>query len=89
LDLSVPTLRNLKRVLIEGKEPEPIHPEGCDYAVFKDLLGVDVQMAYEISRVFDMQPAYENLKEIPGMTDEILSKIRTAFILRSDPSNKC
>ena len=86
LDLSVPTLRNLKRVLIEGREPDPIHPEGCDYAVFKELLGVDVQMAYEISRVFDMQLSHDKLKEIPGMTDEILSKIRTAFILRSEPS---
>ncbi len=86
LDLSVPTLRNLKRVLLEGRDPAPIHPEGCDYAVFKDLLGVDVQMAYEISRVFDMQLAYENLRAIPGMTEEVLSKIRTTFILHSEPS---
>jgi hypothetical protein len=84
LDLSVPTLRNLKRVLVQNEEPEPISPEGCDWAVIKELLGVDIQMAYQISRVFATQISQANLKRIAGMTDEIMSRIRVAFILPSE-----
>lgn len=84
LDLSIPTLRNLKRVLIENKDPEPIQAEGCDAVLFKELLGVDIQMAYQISMVFrSLQLDTEKLKDIPGMTDEILAKIRATFILPS------
>jgi hypothetical protein len=81
LDLSIPTLRNLKRVLIQNEEPEPIQPEGCDAVVFKELLGVDIQMAYNISSLFGGQSAPEKLKDVPGMTDEIMSRIRRAFVL--------
>src|ERR1017187_10175934 len=86
LDLSIPTLRNLKRVLIENGDPEPILPEGCDAVVFKELLGVDIQMAHQISGLIGWQSAPEKLKNIPGMTDEIISRIRRAFVLSpNDP----
>jgi hypothetical protein len=85
LDLSIPTLRNLKRVLIENKDPEPIQAEGCDWQVFKELLGVDVQLAYQISTFFRFQSNPEKLSEIPGMTDETLAKIRATFIIPSPP----
>jgi hypothetical protein len=83
LDLSIPTLRNLKRVLVENKDPEPIQAEGCDWHVFKELLEVDVQLAYQISTYFRFQSDPEKLREIPGMTDEILAKIRATFIIPS------
>lgn len=87
LDLSIPTLRNLKRVLVENKDPEPIQAEGCDAVLFKELLGVDIQLAYQISRVFGLQqPDPEKLKDIPGMTDEILAKIRATFVMPSADS---
>jgi hypothetical protein len=84
LDLSIPTLRNLKRVLVEGGEPEAIHPQGCDWRVFKELLGVDLQMAFSISRAFESQDSLERLRNVPGMTEEILSKIRRTFIVEPE-----
>jgi hypothetical protein len=90
LDLSIPTLRNLKRVLVENGDPEPIQPEGCDATLFKELLGVDIQMAYQISSLFGWQSAPEKLKDIPGMTDEIMSRIRRTFVLPADsPGTGC
>ena len=82
LDLSIPTLRNLKRVLIENKDPEPIQAVGCDWQVFKELLGVDVQLAYQISTFFRFGTDLEKLKDIPGMTDDILSRLRSSFIVQ-------
>jgi len=84
LDLSIPTLRNLKRVLIEGGDPEPIRPEGCDPVVFKELLGVDIQMAHQISSVLGWRFDPEKLKDIPGMTDQIMGRIRRAFVIAKD-----
>jgi hypothetical protein len=81
LDLSIPSLRNLKRIIADGKNPEPLHPAGCDPAVFRDVLGVDIQMAVDIysaiSRHFDL----DRLKAIPGMTEDLLEKLREAFVL--------
>jgi hypothetical protein len=84
LDLSIPTLRNLRRVLIENGDPEPIQPEGCDAVVFKELLGVDIRMAHQISSLFGWQSAPDKLKDIPGMTDEIMARIRKTFVLPPD-----
>jgi hypothetical protein len=81
LDLSIPALRNLKRVMAEGKDPEPIHPEGCDSSVIREILGTDQEMTVAIWKTLGYRYAPERLKDIPGMTDELMAKIRKAFVL--------
>jgi hypothetical protein len=83
LDLSIPALRSLKRAVVEGKDPEPIHPEGCDLAVIREILGTNPSMA--IWRILGYRYSPERLKDIPGMNDELMLKIRTAFVLDPDP----
>jgi hypothetical protein len=85
LDLSIPALRNLKRVMAEGKDPEPIQPEGCDSAVIREILGTDQEMTVAIWKTLGYRYAPEGLKDIPGMTDELMTKIRAAFVLVPDP----
>jgi|SRR5579871_164796 len=81
LDLSIPTLRNLKRVFVDGGDPERIHPQGCDPTVFREILGVDQDMAHNIFVAIGWHYTPEALKDIQGMTDEIMAKIRAAFVL--------
>jgi hypothetical protein len=85
IDLSIPALRNLGRVLRQGSPPERIHPKGANPNVFREVLGVDVQMAYAIcnSIGYTYHPAL--LKDIPGMTPELIERIRTAFIIDELP----
>jgi len=80
LDLSIPTLRNLKRVLLEGSDPEPIRPEGCDSQVFRELLGVDFEMAVALWQTIGWQYKPGKLKDIPGMTEDLLERIRKTFV---------
>jgi hypothetical protein len=82
LDLSIPALRGLKRAIVDGKDPEPFHPEGCD---FREILGTDLDMTKAIWRTLGYNYAPERLKDIPGMTDDLLAKIRAAFVL--EPQN--
>ena len=84
LDLSVPALRNLRRVIAEGKDPEPIHPEGCDFGVIREILGTDQEMTVAIWNTLGYRYAPERLKDIPGMTEDLMAKIRGAFVLEPE-----
>ena len=81
LDFSIPALRGLKRVIAEAKDPEPIHPEGCGLSVIREILGTDHKMSMAIWRTLGDTYAPERLRDIPGMTDELLAKIRTCFVV--------
>jgi len=79
-DFSIPTLRGLKRAIVEGKAPEPFHPEGCDFAVFREILGTDPAMTKAIWLTLSQRYAPEQLKDIPGMTEDLMAKLRAAFL---------
>ena len=85
LDLSIPALRSLRRVLTEGKDPEPFHPQGCDFLVFREILGTSPEMSGEIWKALGLRYDPRQLRRIPGMTDELMAKIRSAFVLDPDP----
>lgn len=92
LDLSIPTLRNLKRVLVQ-QDPERIDPKYADYKVFSEILGVDLEMASRIEGAMRISAVLTQVvREIPGMTDELLTKFASAFVIEdwptSNPSSK-
>lgn len=82
LALSVSTLRNLKRVLREGKEVEPIHPQGQPSSVFREVLGVDRDMGVKLHAALGIHYDPERLSQVPGMTDALMQKIRTMFVVQ-------
>ncbi|MEO7144867.1 MAG: ATP-binding protein [Bryobacteraceae bacterium] len=84
LELSALTLRNISRVLKDGTDPEPIDPEGQGPNVFRDVLGVDREMAVQLYSALNYRPNPGDLAQIPGMDDALLSKIRSRFILKPD-----
>jgi Putative DNA-binding domain len=85
LDISVPALRNLGRVLRDGNDPERIHPVGADGDVFREVLGVDARMAHSICECLSYNYNPEGLKHLPDMTPELMKRIRAAFIIEDLP----
>ena len=85
LHLSIPALRALRRVVGESKDPEAIHPQGCEPPVIQEILGTDPIMTRSIWRTLGLNYEPKGLRAIPGMTDALLAKIRAAFVLEPDP----
>jgi schlafen family protein len=81
LDLSVPTLRNINR-LRDGLDPEPIDPVGQYPSVFREVLGVDHDMARQLYGALSFNHNPDSLSNIPGVNDDLLAKIRRRFVLR-------
>ncbi|HWQ54908.1 MAG TPA: hypothetical protein VN442_14580 [Bryobacteraceae bacterium] len=49
--------------------------------MIREILGTDQKMTAAIWSMLSDDYAPEGLKDIPGMTDELMEKIRTASIL--------
>ena len=81
LDLSITTLKNLRHVLADGNEMERIAPWGLDYRVFREVLGIDFHLATRLEGFFRRDNEETDLKEIEGVTDELLEKIRRWFLV--------
>ena len=81
LDLSITTLKNLRHVLAGGNEMEKINPRGLDYRVFREVLGIDVQLAARLADFFWRDDEEADLRQIEGVTDELLEKIRRWFLV--------
>jgi hypothetical protein len=88
LDLSLATLRTLKRTLVDRKDPERIPPQDCDVSVFRELLGVDVQMAFNIFDTIGRHDTPEKLRDIPGMNTDLMAKIHAVFVLPSESAEQ-
>jgi len=81
LRVSAPTLRNLRRVLLDRSEPEPIDPAGEGPRFFQEVLGVDHQLAMCLYGIFYRASRAADVKGVPGMSDEIMDKVRSRLIL--------
>lgn len=79
LDLSVRSLRNLRHLLAKDEHFEPIDIKECEFNVIKEVIGVDIQMAFRIYDYFHHDRENKDLKDIEGMTDEIIEKINRYF----------
>ena len=79
LDLSFTTLRNLQHILSKKEELEKIDPHFCSQRVFKEVLGVDRELAYRLCNYFSLPNEKPPLAELEGMNSEILSKIQLYF----------
>ncbi|MCE2434851.1 MAG: ATP-binding protein [Candidatus Latescibacteria bacterium] len=78
LDLSITTLRNIQRILNQQDDLEKISPY-CDGRVFKEVLGIDVHLAYRISHFFRYQNSEKSIMDIEGITEEIVEKLKRHF----------
>lgn len=60
---------------------EKIAPWGLDYRVFREVLGIDVHIATRLADFFWRYDEKTDLREIEGVTDELLEKIRRWFLV--------
>ncbi|MCI5123368.1 MAG: ATP-binding protein [Candidatus Electrothrix sp. AR5] len=74
VNLSIPTLRNIHRLLQGNDEFEFKHLDRCQLDEIEELLRVNIEMTGKIflHYLFNGKP----IEEIPGMTEELLAKIK-------------
>lgn len=85
LGLSMSALRNLKSV-IKDENFEKIDPTSQDYSVFREVLGIDWDLAANLEQFFWNGNQATGLKAVRGITDEIIYKIEKHFILEGEIS---
>lgn len=82
LNLSVPALINLRRLLSGNDQFEKIDPIGKSHRVFQEVLKVDIESAYALADHFRHRVP-EKFEEIPGLNDELVQKLREFFEIDS------
>jgi hypothetical protein len=85
LNLSVATVRNLKHIL-KDEDLEKIDPTGQNYLVFCEVLGIDWHLASNLEQFFWSENKAKGLRDIDGITEEIVEKIKKHFILEDEVS---
>lgn len=79
-NLSFTALNNLRH-LIQNDELEKFDPTQCDMGVFREVLGVDLNLAYKIERFFRSPNTDSQLENIEGISDDIIAKIAQHFLI--------
>lgn len=82
LDLSVSTLRNLQHISADNESLEKLNPTYLSHTVFMEVLGVDFEIAYRLSDFFYQGNESSGLKEIEGVTADMIESIKKHFILQ-------
>lgn len=81
LSLSLPTLKNLQHLFRGEEDFERINPAGCGLHTFREVLGIDIQMALRLRRFFADPNPDKNIEEIELINDELIHKVKKYFIL--------
>ncbi|WP_420208335.1 helix-turn-helix domain-containing protein [Candidatus Electronema sp. JC] len=77
LDLSVTTLRNISKVLQGNTDFQPLNIKSCySYSAIEEMLEVDQETAAKVYHHLCRTQPRTSVEEIPGMTEELLEKIR-------------
>ena len=72
LRLSLKTLMNLHHIMARENKIEKLDPHFADASVFREVLDVDVQLAYQLVRYFRDRDSNKNISEISGINKEII-----------------
>lgn len=88
LKVSVPSLRNLRLLLRDEEVPAKIDPVGCDYAVFQEVLSVDLKTAQVLWQHFRRTNNLSDLPEQSGISEGLREQLRTYFKVAEIPGDK-
>jgi hypothetical protein len=84
LHLSVSTLRAFN-LLRQGLDPiTKTSPEGRDAAFFQEVLGVPLDVGWRLARHFWRSTSVVGLLELPGVTPDLVEKLKTYFLVEGD-----
>lgn len=79
IDLSVTTIRNLRHLIKDDGLMERIDPQWCEHTIFKEVLGIDDDLAIRLRDYFWHRDGHADLSEIKGMTDEVIANAKRYF----------
>lgn len=85
LGLSISTLRNIRNVL-KNEDLEKIDPTSQSYLVFCEALGVDWNLGSNLEQFFWRNNKAQGLKDVEGINDKVIEKIKKHFILDGEIS---
>ncbi len=83
LNLSMPTLQNLKRISEGSDSLIKLDPRYCNYQVYSEVLRIPTRLSFRIDR-FLLTPVEQRtfaLQDIEEITPEIIEKIETYFLM--------
>jgi hypothetical protein len=84
LQLSVSTLKALEQLRL-GLDPiGKMTPQGRDGAYFQEVLAVPRDVAWRIARHFWRSTSIRGLRDVPGVTPDVLDKIKCYFLVEDD-----
>lgn len=84
LDLSFSTWRNVGQITKTEVAVAQIDPEGCDFHVFQEVLGVDINLAVSLRHHFNTRSPASNLDTLKGLDHATKEKLKKYF--RVDPN---
>jgi DNA-directed RNA polymerase subunit L len=84
LNLSISTLRNIKRIIAGDENFEKIDALQNSHLVFQEVLGINCEMALRIWSYFHWPNKEKSLSDIEGMTDELLNRIKRHFSIENE-----
>ena len=70
---------NLRHIMEKENKIEKLDPYFADSSVFREVLGVDIQLAYQLSRHFRDRDSDKSISEITGINEEIINKLYQFF----------
>ena len=56
--------------------------------LFAEVLGIDYELAASVARVFRGEVTIPRLRDIPGMTNEVIERIKKRFVLTSTSNDE-
>jgi hypothetical protein len=86
MELSVSTLRALRQLSL-GLDPiVKTTPQGREGEYFQEVLGVPLKVGWGLSRHFWRSTSTKGLLDVPGVTPDVIEKIRLHFLVDDDES---
>jgi len=79
LQISVPTLRNLRYILDRSTQLEKLDPRGRSFRFFMEVLGIDATRASRLSSYYH-NVEDKRLKDLEDISEELVARIKEIFI---------
>lgn len=81
LSLSLTTLKNLEAIKNSSQSLEKLDPKYCDHRIFKEVLGVNDKIAYQLDHYFSYNFENRSLEDIEGVDEDLIARIKEKFII--------
>ncbi len=68
----------------EDGQIEKLNPYRSELAVFREILGVDFQLAWRLESFFQGQSEAKKLREVDGIDEPVMKKLQQRFDIKDE-----